>query len=119
VRWGHPLADGGGLDGVAAGGAAGWCGGGVFGAGAVARVVGGDGDHRPRLSASRASARSALRGGGRMIINRFAAGCGLHGELCPILGAKWERRFAVSCGQMRPGAVIVAVPSASDVLEHH
>jgi hypothetical protein len=54
-----------------------------------------------------------------MIINRFAAGCGLHGELCPILRAEWERRFAVSCGQMRPGAVIVAVPSASDVLERH
>ena len=54
-----------------------------------------------------------------MSTNRFVAGCDLHGELCPILGAEWERRFGVSCGQMRPGAVIVAVPSASDVLERH
>jgi len=44
-------------------------------------------------------------------------GLGLHGELCPILGADWERRLAVSRGQMRPGAVILAGPSASDVLE--
>ena len=54
-----------------------------------------------------------------MITNRFVAGCDLNGELCSILGAEWERRFGVSCGQMRPGAVIVAVPSASDVLERH
>jgi hypothetical protein len=39
----------------------------------------------------------------------WAAGC------CPILGAKWERRFTVRCGQMRSDAVIVALPKRSNV----
>jgi hypothetical protein len=70
---------------------------------------------RPLLSERPVMAASS----GRMITKRFVAGCGLHGELCPILGADWERRSAASCGQMRPGAVIVAILSASDVLERH
>ena len=57
--------------------------------------------------------------GKRMITNRFVSGRGLLGELCPILGADWEWRFAVSCGQTRSGTVITAVPSTSDVLERH
>lgn len=73
---------------------------------------------RPQLSVLSLSVTRALlserpvmaASGGRMITNRFVGGCGLHGGLCPILGADWERRFAVSCGQMRPGAVIVAIP---------
>jgi len=36
-----------------------------------------------------------------------------------ILGADWEWRSAASCGQMWSGAAIVAVPSASEVLERH
>jgi hypothetical protein len=54
--------------------------------------------------------------GRRMITNRFVPGHGLLGELCPTLGADWEWRSAANCGQMRSGAAIVAVPSASDVL---
>ena len=46
-------------------------------------------------------------------------GYGLLSELCPILGANREWRFAVSCGQMRSGAVIAVVPGISDVLERH
>src|SRR5215467_8896888 len=36
----------------------------------------------------------------------WAAGC------CPILGAKWERRFTVRCGQTRSDAVSVAASIA-------
>jgi hypothetical protein len=46
-----------------------------------------------------------------------------YGTVTPALlelrGADWEWRFAVSCGQMRSGAVIAAVRSTSDVLERH
>ena|SRR5215471_6000759 len=38
-------------------------------------------------------------GSGRMITKQIRRGLGLHGGLCPILGADWERRFTVSCGQ--------------------
>jgi hypothetical protein len=30
-----------------------------------------------------------------MITNSFVAGCDLNGELCPILGAEWERRLGL------------------------
>jgi len=33
-------------------------------------------------------------------------------NVCPILGANWERRAAVSCGQTRSDAVIVAASKA-------
>src|SRR5215468_12197270 len=36
---------------------------------------------------------------------------------CPILGADWEWRFAVSCRQMWSKAEMAAVPGAAHVLE--
>ena len=43
----------------------------------------------------------------------YTAGC------CPILGAKWERRSAASCGQTRSDVVILAASNRSDVLKRH